>query len=39
MIANPQNDRLMRAVCGLDVHKDSAFLCILCETSEIIEKI
>ncbi len=27
----------MRAVCGLDVHKDSVFLCILCETGEIIE--
>ena len=29
----------MRAVCGLDVHKDSVFLCILCETGEIIEKV
>lgn len=29
----------MRAVCGLDVHKDSVFLCILCETGDIIEKV
>ena len=29
----------MRAVCGLDVHKDSVFLCILCETGEIFEKV
>ena len=29
----------MRTVCGLDVHKDSVFLCILCETGEIFEKI
>ena len=29
----------MRAVCGLDVHKNSVFLCILCETGEIIEKV
>ena len=29
----------MRAVCGLDVHKDSVFLCILCETGEVIEKV
>ena len=29
----------MSAVCGLDVHKDSVFLCILCETGEIIEKV
>ena len=29
----------MRAVCGLDVHKDSVFLCILCETDEIIERV
>ena len=29
----------MRAVCGLDVHKDSVFLCILCETGEIIERV
>jgi hypothetical protein len=27
----------MRAVCGLDVHKDSVFLGILCETGEIFE--
>jgi len=29
----------MRAVCGLDVHKDSVFLCILCETGEIVERV
>ncbi len=29
----------MRTVCGLDVHKDSVFLCILCETGEIIERV
>ena len=29
----------MRAVCGLDVHKDSIFLCILCETGEIFENV
>ena len=29
----------MRAVCGLDVHKDTAFLCILCDTGKIIEKV
>ncbi len=29
----------MRTVCGLDVHKDSVFLCILCESGEIIEKV
>ena len=29
----------MRAVCGLDVHKDSVFLCILSETGEIYEKV
>ena len=29
----------MRAVCGLDVHKDTIFLCILCETGEIIERV
>ena len=36
---NLQICRLMRAVCGLDVHKDSVFLCILCETGEIIERV
>ena len=36
---NPQIIRLMRAVCGLDVHKDSIFLCILCETGEIFENV
>ena len=29
----------MRAVCGLDVHKDSVYLCILCETGEIFERV
>ena len=29
----------MRAVCGLDVHKDSVYLCILCETGEILENV
>ena len=30
--------RLMRIVCGLDVYKDSIFLCILNSTGEIFEK-
>ena len=29
----------MRIVCGLDVHKDSVYLCILSSTGEIIEKV
>ena len=29
----------MRIVCGLDVHKDSIFLCILSSTGEIIERV
>ena len=29
----------MKAVCGLDVHKDSVFLCIICDTGKIIFKI
>ena len=29
----------MRAVCGLDLHKDSVFLCILHDSGEIIEKV
>ena len=29
----------MRTVCGLDVHKDSVFLCILHDSGEIIEKV
>ena len=29
----------MRAVYGLDVHKDTIYLCILCKTGEIIEKV
>ena len=36
---NPQNFRLMRAVCGLDVHKDSVYLCILHDSGEIIENV
>ena len=31
--------RLMRIVCGLDVHKDSVYLCILSSTGEIVEKV
>ncbi len=29
----------MRIVCGLDVHKDSIYLCILRSTGEIFEKV
>lgn len=29
----------MKAVCGLDVHKDSVYLCILSEFGELIEKV
>lgn len=29
----------MRIVCGLDVHKDSVYLCILSSTGEIVEKV
>ena len=29
----------MRQVCGLDVHKDSVYLCILSEDGELIEKV
>lgn len=36
---NPLKFRLMRAVCGLDVHKDSVYLCILDENGELIEKV
>ena len=36
---NPLKARLMRAVCGLDVHKDSVFLCILNEDGELIERV
>lgn len=36
---NPLKVRLMRAVCGLDVHKDSVYLCILSEEGELIEKV
>ena len=36
---NPLKVRLMRAVCGLDVHKDSVYLCVLNEDGELIEKV
>lgn len=29
----------MRAVCGLDVHKDSVYLCVLSEEGELFEKV
>ena len=29
----------MKAVCGLDVHKDSVCLCVLSEFGELIEKV
>ena len=29
----------MKSVCGLDVHKDSVYLCILSEFGELIEKV
>ena len=29
----------MRSVCGLDVHKDSVYLCVLSENGELIEKV
>jgi len=29
----------MRAVCGLDVHKDSVYLCILHDSGEIFENV
>ena len=29
----------MRTVCGLDVYKDTIYLCILCETGEIFEHV
>lgn len=38
-MSNPLKIRLMRAVCGLDVHKDSVYLCILDENGELIEKV
>ena len=38
-MCNPLKVRLMRAVCGLDVHKDSVYLCILNEDGELIEKV
>ena len=36
---NPQITRLMRTVCGLDVHKDTVYVCILCSDGEIFEKV
>ena len=36
---NPLKVRLMRSVCGLDVHKGSAYLFILSEDGELIEKV
>lgn len=36
---NPLKVRLMRSVCGLDVHKDSVYLCVLSENGELIEKV
>ena len=29
----------MKSVCGLDMHKDSVYLCILSEFGELIEKV
>ena len=29
----------MKSVCGLDVHKESVYLCILSEFGELIEKV
>jgi hypothetical protein len=29
----------MRAVCGLDVHKDSVYLCVLSEEGELFDKV
>ena len=34
-----KNIMLIKAVCGLDVHKDSVYLCILSEFGELIEKV
>ena len=31
--------RLMKTVCGLDVHKDSVYLCILTEYGGLVEKV
>ena len=39
LMFNPLKVRLMRSVCGLDVHKDSVYLCILSEDGELIEKV
>mgnify|MGYP006382577765 FL=1 len=37
-LANNFNFRPMRRVCGLDVHKDSVFMCILSENGEKIQE-
>ena len=29
----------MKSACGLDVHKDSVYLCILSEFGELVEKV
>ncbi len=29
----------MKSVCGLDVHRDSVYLCILSELGELVEKV
>ena len=29
----------MKSVCGLDMHKDSVYLCILSEFGELVEKV
>ena len=39
LLFNPLKVRLRRSVCGLDVHKDSVYLCILSENGELIEKV
>lgn len=38
-LSNPQNFCPMKSVCGLDVHKDSVFLCILHDSGEIFENV
>ena len=38
-LSNPQNFCHMKSVCGLDVHKDSVFLCILHDSGEIFENV
>ncbi len=36
---NSLKARLIRAICGLDVHKDSVYLCILNKDGELIKKV